>query len=53
MSVRGIPPRQGIGGRAKERECQALFDSATPLRPPTQLAEGVEFPEKKREVEEF
>jgi hypothetical protein len=39
------------GQKSMEVKYEMLL--ATPLRPPTQLAEGVEFPEKKREVEEF
>ena len=41
-----LPAKRGIGGRPKERGSLAFSHRATPLRPPIQLAEGVEFLEK-------
>jgi hypothetical protein len=46
MVQRAFPPNQAIGGEPKKRGRRARFHSATPLRPPKQLAGGVKSPEK-------
>src|SRR5438128_1964596 len=53
MVSRGPSAKPGIGGRPKKRGCQARFHNTTPLRPPTQLAEGVEFPERYADSSSF
>jgi hypothetical protein len=40
------PAKRGNWRRAKGRRSQAFYNRATPLRQPTQLAEGVEFLEE-------
>src|SRR5438128_1497503 len=50
--LQGIPPKPPFGGGQKRRT-SSIFGCATPLRPPTQLAERVEFPEEKREFSSF
>src|SRR5882672_692513 len=47
------PPREGIGARPKERGSLAFSHRATPLRPPMQLAERVQFFEKYAHLDQF